>query len=252
MKLKGLVLLLFLIAFVEHSHARPVYLAAAASMTDTLQEIITEFKRSHPKAEIFPNFASSGALARQVEQGAPIDIYVSANRKWLEYLVKKGMLSNETLRVLGHNRLVFVGSDNPDVVELQDLLQLDRIGIGTPTSVPAGEYAKEALEKVGLYSTLKAEKKLVMAKDVRQALLYADRKEVDGSFVYNTDAKLARHARVMFVIPDSYHEKISYAAGLTTSGRGNEMVKLFHEFLTSDVARKIMSKHGFEPAEMTQ
>ena len=229
-------------------HAQTVHLSVAASMTEAFKEIISEFEAVHPKAELRPNFASSGSLAKQIEQGAPADFYVSANPKWMKYLVEEEIIAPESSHVFAYNKLVFIGEKHLGASSLQNLLDLQRIALGSPGNVPAGQYAKQAMEKVGIYATLAQQKKLIMAKDVRQALMYADRGEVDGAFVYTTDAMLAGNAKVLFIVPQDLYDRVAYPMGLTISGATNEMAKNFYKFMTTAETKQILTKYGFEPA----
>jgi molybdate transport system substrate-binding protein len=226
-----------------------LYLSVAASMTDAFKEIIAEFSKQHPKTRILPNFASSGSLAKQIAQGAPADIYVSANPKWMEYLVKEKVIADSTDRIFAFNTLVFVGRPEVAVSELGQLVSLKKISIGTPQSVPAGQYAKQAMEAAGIYIELTENKALVMAKDVRQALLYADRGEVDGSFVYRTDAMLARNATILFTVPAQLYDRVSYPLALTRAGAEKEEARAFYSFMATGQVVGILEKHGFDPAE---
>ncbi|WP_319549861.1 molybdate ABC transporter substrate-binding protein [Desulfogranum marinum] len=244
------VLTIVLIQFfsIVTAHAQTVHLSVAASMTDAFKEIISVFATQHPKAELLPNFASSGSLAKQIEQGAPADFYVSANPKWMKYLVEKKIITPESSHIFAYNKLVFVGDKNLAVSSLKSLLGLQRIALGSPGSVPAGQYAKQAMEKVGIYAELAEKKKLIMAKDVRQALMYADRGEVDGAFVYTTDAMLAGNAKILFTVPQDLYDQVAYPMGLTRSGADNTMAKAFYQYMGTPEAKQILTKYGFEPA----
>ncbi len=229
--------------------AETVHLSAAASMTDALKEIITSFTNTHPEAQIRPNFASSGSLAKQIEQGAPADVYISANPKWMHYLLEKQLIAPKTDRIFAYNKLVFVGEKRSTPLSLNKLAGLDRIALGSPQSVPAGQYAKQALKRAKVYKSLEQQKKLVMAKDVRQALLYADRGEVDGAFVYQTDALLARNAEILFIVPDDLYDRVAYPLGLTVAGIKKGSAKALYEYMSSPEAQAVLQKHGFEMEE---
>ena len=230
-------------------HAQTVHLSVAASMTDAFKEIISVFSTAHPKAQLQPNFASSGSLAKQIEQGAPADFYVSANPKWMKYLVGNKIITPESNHVFAYNKLVFIGEKQIAASSLKSLLDLQRIALGSPGSVPAGQYAKQAMENVGIYAELAEKKKLIMAKDVRQALMYADRGEVDGAFVYSTDALLATKAQVLFVVPQELYDRVAYPMALTVSGATNEIARAFYQYMDTPEAKKILTKYGFEPAQ---
>ena len=247
MKLKMIfTVLLFQICSISIVQAQTISLSVAASMTDAFHEIMKGFAVLHPDAEFQANFGSSGSLAKQIEQGAPADIYVSANVKWMKYLLEKQMIEPSTEHVFAYNKLVFIGEKKATAMTLQSLVKLDRIALGSPQSVPAGQYAKQAMEAAGIYATLEKDKKLILAKDVRQALLYADRGEVDGAFVYNTDALLATRAKILFIVPDNLYDRVSYPMGLTVTGAKNELAKAFYTYLGSPETVTVLHKYGFE------
>jgi len=228
--------------------AQTLYLSVAASMTDACKELVTDFSTDHPHAKIFLNFASSGSLAKQIEQGAPADIYLSANPDWLRYLKEKNLLAPGSDRITAYNTLVFIGEKRQKPLSLGDLPGLTRIALGSPQSVPAGQYARQAMENAGIYALLKQAGKLVMARDVRQALLYADRGEVDGAFVYATDTRLARHAVLLFTIPDHLYDRVSYPVALTVSGSRKKLARSLYDYLSSAAAARILRNYGFTPA----
>ncbi|BCO10482.1 molybdate ABC transporter substrate-binding protein [Desulfolithobacter dissulfuricans] len=232
--------------------AATVRLAAAASMTDAVRELIQAFTAAHPGVTIQPNFASSGSLAKQIIQGAPVDLYISANQRWMNWLVENRAIDPGTARILAHNALVFIGPSTTRARTMLDLTSLARIGIGSPKSVPAGQYAAQAMENAGIYRQLLEDRCLVMAKDVRQALLYADRGEVDGAFVYRTDARLARKSTVLFTVPPELHDPVSYPIGLTPEGRQNPEARAFYSFATGPLAAGILKSYGFTPPEGEQ
>ncbi|MBE0585452.1 MAG: molybdate ABC transporter substrate-binding protein, partial [Desulfofustis sp.] len=124
------------------SFGASVQLSVAASMTDAVKALTADFGRSHPDIEILSNFASSGALAKQIEHGAPADIFISANQKWMNYLAEKKLIDTDSERIFVYNTLVFAGDPELKPIILADVVQLKLIAIGTPESVPAGQYAK--------------------------------------------------------------------------------------------------------------
>lgn len=220
-------------------------ISVAASMTDLFKELTASFMAANGDVRIITNFGPSGGLAKQIDQGAPAHLYVSANPKWMNYLIERKKIDASTSRVFAHNRLVFVGMSGKGVDGLEDLQKLERIGLGSPKSVPAGQYAKEALEKRGLYKPLLQAGKLVMAKDVRQALIYADRGETGGSFVYKTDAMLLKKAEVLFEVPQELYNKVSYPVGLTEMGASNPDAQAFLRYVSSPGIHKALIRYGF-------
>jgi molybdate transport system substrate-binding protein len=223
--------------------AAEVHISVAASMTEATKELIATYEKQIEGVSFLPNFGSSGALAKQIVLGAPADIFISANPEWMDYLVKKKFVPAEKVRIFAYNSLVFLGKKGLAVTTLGDIAGLRRIAIGSPKSVPAGQYAKRALIKAGLYKQLKG--KLVMAKDVRQALAYADQGESDGAFVYRTDALLAKNSTILLEVPQKLYGKVIYPVGLTAEGAGKPEAVAFFSFLKTDEATRIPKKYGF-------
>ena len=243
------VILLLLCISSGRASAGDIHISAAASTKDALRQILDGFKKVRPGSTILTNFGSAGALAKQIVQGAPTDIFISANPKWLDLVVKEGKGDASTRQILAYNALVLVGKKGISISSLEQLPELKRIAIGTPASVPAGQYAEQAMQAAGVFEGLARDKKLVMAQDVRQALLYADRGEVDGAFVYKTDALLAEHAVVLLVVPEGLYDRVSYPMVMTGSGATKDDVKALYSYLGGPEAKAILQKFGFETTE---
>lgn len=248
MNCKTIFLTVLLFSTSPIAHAQTLHLSIAASMTEAVKEIITTFEQSHDKIRCIPNFASSGSLAKQIEQGAPADLYISANPKWMEYLLKKELIAPGANQIFAYNQLVFLREGKAVPNNMSNITSLDRIAIGNPKSVPAGKYAEQAMIKAGVYDVLKTDKKLILAKDVRQALLYADRGEVDGAFVYATDALLAENAQVAFMVPQNLYSRVSYPVGITIEGQAKPAAKLLYNFILGEKGAAILTKYGFKAA----
>lgn len=223
--------------------AGEVRLSVAASMKEVINELSDAYAKRHPGTTFLKNYGASGALAKQIENGAPADLFISANTEWMEYLKNKSMVDASSVSTFAYNTLVFAGTTS-QASSLRDLTRLNRIAIGSPKSVPAGEYAMEALTKAGLAAQL--EKKLVMAKDVRECLMYAERGEVDGAFVYRTDALQAKQSRIIFTVPQKLYPRVTYPMALTLSGAKNGDAAGFMQFLRGRTARPILVKYGFD------
>lgn len=243
------ILVFFLLLSTHLSAAPSVQLSVAASMTDAIKALSADFGKTHPDIEILFNFGASGALAKQIEQGAPVDIFISAHTKWMKHLADKNLIDTGSERVFGYNTLVFTGDPKLEPLSLADIVQLQRIAIGTPESVPAGQYAKQALIASGLWDTLEQGNRLMLTQDVRQALIYADRGEVDGAFVYKTDALLATNAKVLFSVPADLYDQVTYPIALTLTGADNEAARALFEYLQTPEATAIITGFGFEPAK---
>lgn len=242
---KGLLLVLVaLIMFAMPAHAGDVSLSGAASLKDVVGELEAMFAKNNAGVTFQNNFGASGAVAKQIENGAPADLFFSANVQWMNYLKDKKFLDDRTIRTLAFNTLVFVGKPDLKVKTMQDVVSLSRIAIGSPKSVPAGEYAVQAFKKAGIDKQL--ENKLVMAKDVRACLMYADTGEVSGAFVYKTDADLmAKNVKILFVVPQNLYPRVTYPVALTAAGTKKAEAVAFYTFLKSPEAEKVLLKYGF-------
>jgi molybdate transport system substrate-binding protein len=226
------------------AHAGDVNLSVAASLRETVTELSANFAKDNPGVTFKSNFSGSGALAKQIESGAPADLFFSANLEWMDYLKEKKALDEKHISTFAFNVLVFVGKPDVKVKTMQDLVRLNRIAIGSPKSVPCGQYAMEALKNSGIDTQLK--NKLVMARDVRECLMYAERGEVDGAFVYKTDVQeIAKSVKVLFTVPQDLYPRATYPVALTTAGGNKAEAVAFYRFLLSDEAKAILTKHGF-------
>lgn len=232
---------------------KPVVVAAASSLTDVIA-MIGELYAAEGHAEPRFSFAATSELVRQIEQGAQVDVFVSADTDWMDYLAEKNLIDPASRRDVASNTLVLVApATNPfDMVigpgmELLQMLDGGRIAIANPDGVPAGKYAKEALELFGAWSELEG----VMARteNVRAALRFVEAGEAAAGVVYETDA-LAAGDRVVIVdrFPAASHTPILYSAAAVSQGRA-EAAKAFVDFLASDKAKAAFAKHGFGPRE---
>jgi len=235
--------LLFWVLLSGSALAGEVYLSVSSSLKDVINELSDNFARQHVGIKFLKNYGGSGALARQIENGAPADIFISANLEWMDYLKNKRLMDRGSIGTFAYNTLVFVGTAGKEVGHMQDLLKLEKIAIGSPKSVPAGQYALEALKKAGIDKQL--DKKLVMARDVRECLMYAERSEVDGAFVYETDAIQAKQVKILFTVPQDFYPRVTYPMGLTLTGAKNKDAEAFYKHLGSEDARAVLEKYGF-------
>lgn len=224
--------------------AAEINLSVPASLKEVVNELSDSFAKTHPRVKFVKNYGASGALARQIENGAPADIFISANLEWMTYLQAKNLVYKASISTFTHNTLVVAGAPGKAAF-MEELTRMERIAIGSPKSVPAGEYAMEALRKAGLDKQL--EKKLVMARDVRECLLYAERGEVDGAFVYRTDALQAKKVKILFTVPQELYPQVTYPLALTASGMKNREATAFFAYLLGDEAKKVLTKYGFAP-----
>lgn len=221
-----------------------VGLFAAASLTSALTEILP--RRSFPRVRL--SFAGSSSLARQIDAGAPADLYVSANPRWMDYLEERGRIDAGTRFDLLANRLVVVTPAGSGL-EVGPRPGFDlagafrgRLALGDPDHVPAGIYARQALRALGWWPAL--EHRLAPAPDVRAALLYVERGECEAGVVYATDAAVSRRVRVAAQLADSLHAPIRYPAAVV-AGRDSPAVRELLGRLRSAGAAEVFRRHGF-------
>jgi len=237
-------LLVALFAVSPAAMAAEISLSVAASLKEVVNELSDSFARKNPDVKLVKNYGASGALAKQIENGAPADIFISANLEWMDYLKQKSLVETSSIGMFTYNTLVFAGAGDKQVSVMRDLAKLEKIAIGSPKSVPAGEYAMEAMKKAGVDRLL--EKKLVMARDVRECLMYAERGEVDGAFVYRTDALQAKQVKILFTVPQELYPRVVYPMALTLAGAGKKGAREFLDFLRSAEAKNVLAKYGFQ------
>jgi molybdenum ABC transporter, periplasmic molybdate-binding protein len=222
-------------------------ISAAASMTDALNDIQKEFETANPSIKLNFNFGASGALQQQIEQGAPADLFLSAAVKNMTALVDKQLIdSSQQINLLSNELVVVVPNDAASVIEkMEDLTkkEVKTVAIGIPESVPAGNYAKEALTNVKLWDTL--QKKSVQAKDVRQVLQYVESGNADAGFVYKTDALTSDKVKVVFAVDPTAYTSIEYPIGIVKATKHMEEAEKFYTYLQSQEALDVFIKYGF-------
>ena len=221
---------------------------AAASTTNAITDIARLFKEKN-KGTVTHSFASSSTLAKQIANGAPADVYVSANPKWMNYLAKKKMIVPGSRFDLLGNRIVLIAPKDSSLkikiaphFDLARVLGDGKMAMGDPAHVPAGIYGKQALEKLGVWKAV--EPKVARAKDVRAALALVERGEAPVGLVYATDAAISKRVKVIGVFPEDSHPPIVYPVALV-KGRATPTARSFIEFLTSPDAKGIFEKYGF-------
>jgi molybdate transport system substrate-binding protein len=220
--------------------------SAAASLKDVLEEIKPLYQQSKPNVKISYNFGSSGALQQQIEQGAPVDIFISAAKKQVDALEQKGLLVAGTQNIIGKNRLVLVVPKNvvgiTSFYNLKDA-KVKKIAIGEPRSVPAGQYAQQVLEKLKIWNQVKP--KLVFANNVRQVLASVETGNAEAGLVYTTDAKISNKVKIVVAADEKYHSAIIYPLAVLKRSKNVDAAKEFSQFLSSDQAKTVFKKYGF-------
>ncbi|MGV3487639.1 MAG: molybdate ABC transporter substrate-binding protein [Tuberibacillus sp.] len=222
-----------------------ITVSAAASLADALNDISAQFT-DHTGIPVHLNLASSGSLEKQIEQGAPADLFLSASENDIDPLVKKGLIDQNEVQPILTNQLVLITPKGSHQVKtVSDLAGANRIAIGTPELVPAGQYAKEALTSLNLWPTIQS--KMVYGKDVRQVLNYVETGNVDAGLVYKSDALISSKVKVIQTLPASSHQLIIYPCALIKDSRQSKAAQKFYRYLQSKEAEKTFIKYGFEP-----
>jgi molybdate transport system substrate-binding protein len=245
MKTKALVFLFWVLLSVRLS-ATELNVYAAASLTDVMKEIAAAYeKESDDKLQF--NFGASNLLERQIEEGAPADLFLSADEAKMDALEKKDLLLSGTRRSLLSNLLVIVVASEASIApkSASDLAKPEykKLALADPESVPAGIYAREYLQKLGLWETVKD--KVVPTENVRGALAAVESGNVDVGIVYKTDALISKKVKVAFEISAAEGPKISYPVAVTKSSKQPERAKKFAEYLAGTAARALFEKFGF-------
>jgi molybdate transport system substrate-binding protein len=248
---------LALVAIVASGFVRPpaspqthLTISAAISLKDALDEIQRDYTAANPAVAIAVNYGASGTLQLQIEQGAPVDVYISASPKQMDALESKGLLLEGTRKNLLRNEIVLIipKDSSSRVSSFQDLTRPDvkQIALGEPTTVPAGEYAKEVLTQLGIYDAVKS--KAVLAKDVRQVLTYVATGNADAGIVYSTDAMTSSKVQVVAIAPENSHAPAIYPAAVMKASKDAAAARGFEDFLFDSQARAVFQKYGFAPA----
>ena len=227
---------------------KSIVVFAAASLKNALDEVNGLFTKQ-TGIKVVASYAASSALMKQIEQGAPADVFLSADIDWVDYGAKHGLLKDDTRRDLLGNRLVLIAPKDSKVgtvtigpgFDLAALAGSGRIATGDVRAVPAGLYAKAALEKLGIWSSV--ESKLAMAENVRAALLLVARGEAPLGIVYETDAKIDPSVKIVGVFPEDSHPPIVYPVALTKNAKPDAAQYL--AFLSEPEARAVFERYGF-------
>lgn len=227
----------------------PLIVFAAASLTNALQEVGDGFTKDSSIPVKF-SFAASSVLARQIENGAPAEVFFSADLEWMDYLQTRKLIQVATRHDMLGNHLVLVAPADSKIVlkigphfALAQTLGTGRLATGDPDSVPVGRYAREALTNLGVWNEVEA--RLVRADSVRSALAFVDRGEASLGIVYATDAKIDNQVRVVDVFPDNTHMPIIYPIALTAVAKADAIK--FIDYVRGPIGDATFKKYGFTP-----
>jgi molybdate transport system substrate-binding protein len=226
-----------------------IQVAAAASLTDALKEIATAYTAATGDKPIF-NLGASSVLARQIEEGAPADVFLSADEAKMDALAAKNLIASNTRRVLLRNSLVVVvAADSPLKIDAPAALAGDaikRLALGEPQTVPAGIYAREFLTRLGLWEKVRA--RVLPCDNVRAALAAVEAGNAEAGIVYKTDAGISKKVRVAYEVPAAQSPDIAYPGAVTSAAKQPEAARKFLDYLASDAARRVFVRFGFRPA----
>jgi molybdate transport system substrate-binding protein len=231
--------------------AEKITVFAAASLTNALQEIATQYQKKSG-VEVVSSFASSSVLARQIDQGAPADLFISADQQWMDDVVAKKSVVDSTRYTLLGNDLVLIApkSDAAKAVNIDSntdwkgLLKGERLAVGDPDHVPAGIYAKEALQKLGAWDALSPQ--LAPANNVRAALALVERNETPYGIVYGSDAVASQKVQVVGRFPEASHKPVEYPMAIVKDHQ-NATVTAFYHYLQGPDAAAVFKQYGFTP-----
>jgi molybdate transport system substrate-binding protein len=238
--------LLALLAFTLPVPAAEVSVFAAASLTDSLKDLASMYEKQSGDKIVF-NFAASSLLARQIAEGAPADVFFSADEAKMDALEKQGLIASETReRRLSNTLVIVVASDGAlKILSPEDLASpsVKRIALADPKSVPAGIYAREFLEKRKLWTTI--EDKVVPTENVRAALAAVESGNVEAGIVYKTDAAISRRVKVAYEVPAGEGPAISYPVAVVKGSSRIDAARKFVGYLDSTNAARVFQTYGF-------
>jgi molybdate transport system substrate-binding protein len=225
--------------------------SAAISLKDALDEAKQLYTSENPGVSVALNYGASGTLQLQIEQGAPVDIFLSAAPKQMDALDAKGLLLEGTRKNLLLNEVILVVPKDStiSIASFQDLAkpEVKRVALGEPATVPAGQYAKEVLISLGIYDAVNS--KAILAKDVRQVLTYVETGNVDAGIVYATDALSSGKVKVAATAPANSHAPVVYPAAVIKASKNPAAARQFLDFLAGPRGGAIFQKYGFTLAK---
>lgn len=223
-----------------------INVSAAASLKDALAEIRKNYQTRRPDIKLVYNLAASGALQKQIEQGAPADLFISAAPKQMDGLEAKNLIKKVTRKNLVENKLVLVVPQNSTLGlgKFEDLAAgVQKFAIGETATVPAGQYGRQVLQKLGLWENVKD--KAVFAKDVRTVLAYVETGNVEAGIVYKTDAVSGPKVKIAAAAPDGSHKPIIYPAAVLAGAIQPRAAEEFLAYLLGPEGKAVFEKYGF-------
>lgn len=230
----------------KSDNSKELTISIAASLEKPMNKIKELYEKDN-KVKIDYNIASSGTLEKQIEEGAKVDVFFSANKKYINRLIDKDLIEKGKKYGIISNSLVLIENKKVDkkIKNLEQLIREDgKIAIGDPYVVPAGDYAKQTLQYLYLWDSLKP--RIVYAKDVTAVKNYVEKGEVDFGFVYKTDAMNLKNSKIVYKVLSDYHEPIVYYAGIVDDSKNKILSRDFIKFLKSGACTDIFKDYGFK------
>lgn len=229
--------------------SKKITVFAAASLKDVLCEIQPEFEQSKGIKLSF-NFSSSGTLQKQIEEGAPADLFFSAGKKQMDMLENENLIDKDSRRNILRNKLVLIISKEykDKVKSISDLIGMNvKISIGEPETVPAGQYAKEYLNNINVWDKLSG--RMVFAKDVRQVLTYIENGDAAAGIVYKSDAAVIKNSIAVQEFEESAYSPILYPAAIVSTSKDKASAGEFLDYLSTEKSKQVFLKYGFDIVE---
>lgn len=225
------------------ANAQELTVSAAASLTNAFNELCGVFEKDNPGVKVRTNYAASNPLLRQIVEGAPVDVFASADQQTMDQAAGARVIHPESRKNFALNELVLIAPKGAaKVKDLADLEKVERIAVGTPESVPAGRYTRAALSSKGLWEKLQP--RYIFGANVRQVLDYVARGEADAGFVYKTDA-LQQKDKVAIIMEVGGHDPVSYPLAIVNTGQNPQLAQKFVDFVLSPAGQEILARYGF-------
>lgn len=240
--------LLSMNAYASNKKKVNLTISAAASLTDVMAQITKLYKKADPNVTLTFNYGSSGALQQQIEQGSPVDVFLSAATKQMDTLKSENLLVNSTVKTILHNEIVLIVPKGSKLsiksFKALSSSKVKTIALGEPTSVPAGQYAEQVLKYYKNLDSVKA--KAVYAKDVREVLTWVEAGNADAGIVYRTDALISSKVKIVATAPAKTHTPVAYPGAVVKASKNRTAAKEFLKFLSGSKAKAVFKKYGFK------
>lgn len=253
LKVTSFILIIALFSFAlgceKKQKIEPVTLniSAAASLKDSMNEIKQLYETEKSNVKLNFNYGSSGMLQQQIEQGADVDLFISAAAKQMDALENKDLIMKNTRKnILQSDVVLIVSKDNSSITSFNDLTtdKVNEIALGEPKSVPAGQYAEEIFTKLGMLDKVKT--KAVYGKDVKEVLTWVETGNADAGIVYTTDAKTSSNVKIVAAAPADSHTPVTYSAAIIKASKKTDAANDLMKYLTEGTAKAVFEKYGFK------